>query len=214
MPSIDELNTAINACQKCPLHLTRVNAVPGEGPAHAEILFIGEAPGKNEDEQARPFVGRAGNLLDQLLASAGIDRRNIFITNVLKCRPPDNRDPTLEEITACQPWLEQQMEALNPTLVIPLGRHSTARFLAFKKIGDIRGQLRRSRDRWNILPIMHPAAGLRRGDMKQAIQADFLKIPGLLAMLRHKAEPSSQATRQEPTDAADKADPKTQTSLF
>ena len=126
---INEVAGQVKVCEKCNLHLSRKNAVPGEGPAQVELMFIGEGPGFYENEQGRPFVGQAGKFLDELLASAGVTRADVYITNVVKCRPPGNRDPLPDELSACRGYLERQIEALNPTVIVTLGRYSMAHFL-------------------------------------------------------------------------------------
>ena len=190
MDTLDEVAHQVNACADCPLHAGRANAVPGEGPPDAEILFIGEGPGFHEDRQGRPFVGPAGNFLEDLLGSIGMSREQVFIANMVKCRPPENRDPTPREISACSKYLDRQIELLNPLLIVTLGRFSTAKFLPNQAISRVRGRLR-SVDGRHVFPIMHPAAGLRRQEMREGIEEDFAKIPGLLDVLRIQAEPPS-----------------------
>lgn len=164
-------------CQTC------TQMVPGEGAHDAEILFIGEAPGKNEDLQGRPFVGQAGKLLDELIGSIGLVREDVFITNILKCRPPGNRDPLPLEIEHHWPWLERQVEAIDPLLIIPLGRHAMNRFLPKRKIGRDHGQARLMGGRV-YFPVHHPAAALYTGSLKQTLLDDFAKIPALLERVR------------------------------
>lgn len=188
MESLDELSRRVSGCIDCPLHSGRTNAVPGEGPADAEILFIGEGPGYHEDRQGRPFVGAAGSFLEDLLQSIGMSREQVFIANMVKCRPPNNRDPVPAEIAACSKYLDRQIELINPLLIITLGRFATARFLPGQSISRVRGRLRAVGGR-HIFPIMHPAAGLRRQEMRAAIEEDFAKVPGLLDVLRMQAEP-------------------------
>ena len=138
--ALGQLNIGVNGCRACPLATTRTRAVPGEGPVDAEILLIGEAPGYYEDQQGRPFVGAAGQFLETLLASIGLKRTDVFIANVVKCRPPQNRDPLPEEIGACSHWLGEQLEILKPKVIVTLGRYSLARFLPGQPIGKIHGQ--------------------------------------------------------------------------
>ena len=190
METLEDLDQRVRNCTDCPLHGSRTNAVPGEGPANAEILFIGEGPGFHEDRQGRPFVGPAGNFLEELLQSIGMSRDQVYIANMVKCRPPNNRDPAPSEISACSKYLDRQIELINPLLIVTLGRFSMARFLPGQSISRVRGRLRPVGGR-HIFPIMHPAAGLRRQEMRSAIEQDFAKVPGLLDVLRMQADPAS-----------------------
>lgn len=178
------LNKEIRSCEKCPLHKTRTQGVPGEGPADADILFIGEAPGQNEDLQGIPFIGAAGKFLVELLASIGLTREQVFIANVLKSRPPGNRDPLPEEAAACWPFLERQVAIIDPKLVILLGRHSMDRFLPGLKISQAHGRPKRrlvsGLGTRVYLPIYHPAAALYNGSLRQTLFDDFAKIPAIL----------------------------------
>lgn len=191
METLEDLAQRVRDCTECPLHNGRTNAVPGEGPDDAEILFIGEGPGYYEDQQGRPFVGPAGNFLEELLQSIGMTRDQVYIANMVKCRPHNNRDPMPNEIAACSKYLDRQIELINPLLIITLGRFSMTRFLPGQSISRVRGQLRSVGGR-HIFPIMHPAAGLRRQEMRSAIEEDFAKVPGLLDVLRMQAEPASE----------------------
>ncbi len=173
----------VRACPLCDLSRTRKRAVPGEGPIDAEVFFIGEGPGFNEDQQGRPFVGPAGRLLNELLASIGLDRSKVYITNVVKCRPPDNRDPMPQEITACAPYLERQLAAIKPKVVVTLGRYSMAKFFAGASITKIHGQPKRIGHTF-YFPMLHPAAALRQESYMAAVKADMLKIPALLEEAR------------------------------
>ena len=202
MDTLEDLAQRVRDCTDCPLHLSRTNAVPGEGPANAEILFIGEGPGFHEDRQGRPFVGPAGNFLEELLQSIGMTRDQVYIANMVKCRPPNNRDPAPSEISACSKFLDRQIELIDPLLIVTLGRFSMSRFFPGQSISRVRGRLRPAAGR-QILPIMHPAAGLRRQEMRAAIEEDFAKVPGLLDVLRMQAEPASAtAIHEEPVDYA------------
>ena len=194
MDTLAAVARVVNACTDCQLHAGRTNAVPGEGPDAAELLFIGEGPGFHEDRQGRPFVGPAGNFLEDLLQSIGMTRDQVYIANMVKCRPPDNRDPVPSEIAACSKYLDRQIELLDPILIVTLGRFSTARFIPGQSISRVRGRLRRVNGR-HIFPIMHPAAGLRRQEMRAAIEEDFAKIPGLLDVLRIQSEPASEGAQ-------------------
>ena len=210
MDTLAEVARVVNVCTDCQLHAGRTNAVPGEGPDAAEILFIGEGPGFHEDRQGRPFVGPAGNFLEDLLQSIGMTRDQVYIANMVKCRPPDNRDPVPSEIAACSKYLDRQIELLDPLLIVTLGRFSTARFIPGQSISRVRGRLRRVNGR-HIFPIMHPAAGLRRQEMRAAIEEDFAKIPGLLDVLRIQSEPASEGAQIREAGASYEPSPAQQT---
>src|SRR6266536_3458966 len=158
----------------------RTKAVPGEGNPHARIMFIGEGPGFHEDRQGRPFVGPAGQFLEELLASINLKRADVFITNVVKCRPPENRDPLPEEINACNDYLDRQIAAIKPQAIVTLGRYSMAKFFGNEKITAIHGRARKE-DGYICIAMYHPAAGLHRPDLKDTIRADFKKIPRIIA---------------------------------
>lgn len=178
---LEKIREEVSVCQKCKLGKTRVNAVPGEGDPNAEIIFIGEAPGANEDKKGIPFCGAAGNFLDEMLGSIGLDRKDIFITNTVKCRPPENRDPEDDEKTACRPFLEQQFKIINPKLIVCLGRHSAATFLpGAGTITTTHGKAFRRPSGQVYLPLYHPAAALHNGSLRQTLVADFNKIPEIL----------------------------------
>jgi len=163
-------------CETC------TNFVPGEGSATAEVMLIGEAPGASEDKTGRPFVGRAGKLLDQLLAEAGLDRERVFITNVVKARPPKNRDPKPAEVRHHLPWLEAQLALIQPRLLVPLGRHALAHFAAGAKISQVHGTLLLERGR-ALFPMLHPAVALYSPDQRETLFADARKLPDALAEL-------------------------------
>ena len=169
----------VASCTDCKLHLSRKLAVPGEGPPDAELMFIGEGPGFHENEQGRPFVGAAGNFLEELLASIGLSRDQVFITNIVKCRPPGNRDPQTEEIEACSGYLERQTTSLNPKVIVTLGRFSMARFFPKARISAIHGNAQRIGNRL-VVPMYHPAAALHQPSLRNTIQADFAKLPELI----------------------------------
>jgi uracil-DNA glycosylase family 4 len=181
--SLDVVAAEVRVCPLCDLCKTRIKAVPGEGSAQAEVLFIGEAPGMHEDRQGRPFVGAAGQFLDELLASVGLDRASCFITNVIKCRPPNNRDPEPVEITACAPYLDRQITLLNPKLIVTLGRYSMAKFFPGESISRIHGKLRNVGGRL-VLPMYHPAAALHQNSLRATILQDFKQVPAALARAR------------------------------
>ena len=199
----------VSACTSCTLHKTRKKSVPGEGPANSEIMFIGEGPGMNENEQGRPFVGAAGSFLNQLLAQAGLKREDVWIGNVVKCRPPENRDPMPEELAACNVYLERQIEALNPSIIVTLGRFSMGKFMPGAKISAVHGQMRRVGNRF-VIAMFHPAAALHNVNIKPQILADFAKLPQLLDVARKELAKSAPTAlkAEEP-----KEEPK-QLSLF
>jgi DNA polymerase len=167
------------ACQRCRLYQSATKPVPGEGPPGARILFVGEAPGFQEDRQGRPFVGPAGQLLEELLAGIGLSRSDVFITNMVKHRPPGNRDPQADEIEACKPYLDRQIELVDPRVVATLGRFAMERFLPGAKISKVHGQPRRLGERV-FVPILHPAAALHRGDWRPLLEADFRALRRVL----------------------------------
>jgi DNA polymerase len=188
--TLRSLALGIGACQKCDLGKTRTRAVPGEGNPNADIVFVGEGPGFHEDQQARPFVGAAGKFLDELLASIGLRRADVFICNVLKCRPPGNRDPLPGEIESCKPWLDDQLQVIDPRVIVTLGRFSMSRYFPGQSISKIHGQPRKFGD-VTVVPMYHPAAALHQGSLRKTIEYDFSKLPGLLAEAL-KEEPKEQ----------------------
>jgi DNA polymerase len=193
----DELRAVaseVRACEACKLHLSRKNAVPGEGPAASELMFIGEGPGFHENEQGRPFVGAAGKYLDELLAKIGFSREQVFIGNVVKCRPPGNRDPLPEEIQACAGYLERQVAAIQPGVIVTLGRFSMARYFPNTRISDIHGQARTVNGRL-VVAMYHPAAALHQPSLRREIEADFARLPGLI---QRAAPPASEAEPKTP----------------
>lgn len=183
MDSLQEIDRLVAACTDCALHRGRRYAVPGEGDPNAELMFIGEGPGAQEDAQGRPFVGAAGGFLEELLRSIGLTRRQVYIANMVKCRPPQNRDPLPEEMGACSKYLNRQIELIDPLLIVTLGRFSLARFFPGEGITRARGRLR-ERDGRRIYPIMHPAAALYRQEMRGLIVEDFKRIPDILEQAR------------------------------
>lgn len=174
------------SCQACELAQQRNRVVPGEGAEDADLLFIGEAPGFNEDQQGRPFVGAAGAFLDDLLSSIGLSRSEVYIANVIKCRPPGNRDPLPGEIEACRPWLNQQIEIIRPKVIVTLGRFSLARYFTNETIGKVHGKPRKIGD-IVCFPMYHPAAALHQGSLRKVIEEDMLRLPELLKNLEPRA---------------------------
>ena len=200
MDSLDEVAQAVRGCTDCPLHRGRTNAVPGEGSPSAELMFIGEGPGFHEDRQGRPFVGPAGQLLEGLLATIGTNRNDVFIANMVKCRPPDNRDPEPSEIAACSKYLERQIELINPKLIVTLGRFSLGRFFPGESVTRARGKLRH-KDGRAIFPVLHPAAALRRNELRKTLVDDFRAISELLEfeeLPQPQPEPRTESTTDEP----------------
>ena len=201
MSALAELYRKIAACRDCEeLARTRTQTVPGEGPEKPQIVFIGEAPGYHEDQQGRPFVGQAGQFLEQLLNSIGLKRSDVYICNVIKCRPPNNRDPLPLEIKNCQKWLDQQLELLSPKMIVTLGRYSLARFFPGEPISKVHGKARKQ-DNIIYFAMYHPAAALHQQSLRQTIEADMLKIPPLLVQV-------------EPVEEVKKEDKPEQLSLF
>jgi DNA polymerase len=206
MDDLEILAGQVTSCQKCRLGQSRKKAVPGEGDPRAAIMFIGEAPGFWENEEGRPFVGPAGKLLEELLAGIGLRREQVYIANVLKCRPPNNRDPLPDELAACGDYLDRQIALIEPRLIVTLGRYSMARFFPPNKgMRDLHGKTARY-GRATCLALYHPAAALRQGSLKQVLEDDFRKIPELL-------ERAELDFRNEPT-AAVPAQPMEQLSLL
>ena len=198
MDTLSEIADRVRACKDCALSMGRTNAVPGEGPLDAEVMFIGEGPGLQEDRQGRPFVGPAGQFLDQLLTDVGMSREQVFIANMIKCRPPQNRDPAPVEMAACSKYLDRQIELIDPKLIVTLGRFSLGRFFPGESITRARGRVR-YKDGRAIFPVMHPAAGLRREEMKASIIQDFKAIPGILEEAAHPpAAAGPEEVPQEP----------------
>ncbi|HEY3310909.1 MAG TPA: uracil-DNA glycosylase [Anaerolineales bacterium] len=191
--TLAQIASEVSVCKNCALHKTRTLSVPGEGPANAEIMLIGEGPGATEDAQGRPFVGAAGKFLVELLEQAGLKRNDVWIGNVVKCRPPMNRDPLPEELAACNLYLERQIAAINPKIIITLGRFSMAKFMPGAKITQVHGQMRRHGERF-VIAMFHPAAALHQANLKPAIMADFARLPQMLEVARREL---SKSTSQE-----------------
>ncbi len=211
-PADDDVRTDLVAlagevasCIRCPLHATRTKAVPGEGDASSDLMFVGEAPGYHEDQQGRPFVGQAGRLLQELLASIGLTREQVFIANVLKCRPPNNRDPLPDEVAACQAFLQRQIELVRPRVICTLGNHAT-KLLTGNPEGITRVHGRpqiftAGAQAIYLFPIFHPAAALYTRAMLTTLQEDVRQLPELLERPRplpgEEAEPCSVEPAEE-----------------
>lgn len=185
---LNELNKEMSACSKCALRPGCTQVVPGEGSAKAEIMFIGEGPGAKEDELGRPFVGAAGKFLDEMLGTINLKREDIYIANVVKCRPPQNRDPLPEEAAACWPWLLEQIKIIQPKLIVTLGRHSMERFLPEMKISQVHGQAKRREieeiGKQVFYTLYHPAAALYNGSMREVLLKDFKRIPKVIEKIK------------------------------
>ena len=179
MSALTDLYKEIALCRKCEIARNRTKVVPGEGAENADIMFIGEAPGFNEDQQGRPFVGAAGQFLEELLASINLTRQQVYIANVIKCRPPNNRDPLPIEISNCQPWLERQIQLLSPKIIVTLGRYSMAKYFPGKSISKIHGTFQVVNG-LTYFAMYHPAAALHQGNLRSDIIKDIQKLPGLL----------------------------------
>ena len=186
----------VSVCTQCDLHYSRVNAVPGEGPVDAQIMFIGEGPGFHENQQGRPFVGAAGRFLEELLNGIGLKRTDVFITNIVKCRPPGNRDPEPQEIEACNQYLERQIHAINPKVIVTLGRYSMNRFLPNAKISDIHGQAMNVKGRL-VVAMYHPAAALHQRSLRPVIEKDFSQLPDLITKADQMPEYVEQKSEDE-----------------
>ena len=199
---MERLVVEIRDCQRCGLWRTRTKSVPGEGPIDAEVLFIGEAPGVNEDKQGRPFVGAAGSFLSELLAAANLRREDVYICNVLKSRPPGNRDPLPDEIAACKPWLDEQIAIIQPLVIVTLGRFSMSRYFPRQSISRIHGRAERVGERF-VVPMYHPAAALHQQSLRETILEDFRALPALIA----RARAEQAARRQAEAEAAARAAP-------
>ena len=194
---LDELRVQVESCRRCPLCDGRTQTVFGVGNPHARVMFIGEAPGKNEDLQGEPFVGAAGHYLNELLGCAGLRREDVFIANVLKCRPPGNRDPRPEEIQTCTPYLREQTRTIDPEVLVTLGKFST-QFVLKTQVGITRlhGRVQRA-GKFLVFPIFHPAAALYDGAKREALENDFVTLGQLLHQLdEQKAQAAKAAERQ------------------
>ena len=201
---LNEVAAEVVVCPKCELSRTRTHAVPGEGNPNARIMLIGEGPGFHEDQQGKPFVGASGKFLSELLGYADLTREDVFITNVVKCRPPGNRDPLPDEIAACSNYLDRQIEAIDPEVIVTLGRFSMSRWFAGERISKIHGQPRKVGTRL-IVPMFHPAAALHQGSIRPQIEDDFRKLPKILA--------EAERERAAQAKSNDEPEPK-QTSFF
>lgn len=189
------LNDKILKCQLCRLAKSRTNAVPGTGPAKVEVVFVGEGPGRNEDLEGKPFVGAGGKLLDELLHNAGLERSLVYVTNVVKCRPPGNRKPLDDEVEICtNAYLEKQLTILKPLLICTLGATALEYFTGMNRMGEAHGKLTRGKNGIALLPTYHPASIFRNQSYKALLQADLMKIPKVLSQLRREEQKQRQTT--------------------
>jgi DNA polymerase len=211
-----EIAAEVRGCTRCPLHRGRTQAVPGEGNPISDVLLVGEGPGAREDATGRPFVGPAGQLLKELLRSIGWAREDVFIANVVKCRPPGNRDPEPEEVAACGTFLERQERALDPAVIVTLGRHSLARYLPGARISAVHGSLRRAGGRF-IFTMYHPAAALHQASLRETLFADIRGLPAALLRAREALEAERVASvlpAAVSVATADRAGDEQQLTLF
>ena len=207
--AMEKIAAEVRGCTLCDLHKTRTKAVPGAGNLQTQILFIGEGPGFNEDKQGLPFVGQSGKYLETLLKIINLKREDVFITNVVKCRPPENRDPLPVEIGTCKPYLDQQINLIDPLMIVTLGRFSMARYFPNGKISQIHGQAKIENGR-AYYPLFHPAAVLRNPALQSQMEGDFRRIPEILT----KVQKLRDAGKKPPPSAGEDAPPPTQLSLF
>jgi uracil-DNA glycosylase len=204
--ALESIATEVAGCTRCPLHEQRTRAVPGEGHPDTEVVFVGEGPGFNEDQQGRPFVGAAGSLLNELLGMIGWRRSEVFITNVVKCRPPGNRDPEPAEIAACAPYLRRQLEVLDPALIVTLGRHSLQTFMPGARIGSAHGTVgpvdpATGAGSALAYAMYHPAAALRQNSLRETMRADMAGVPEVLIDARRRRDAASAEPVAEPEPA-------------
>jgi len=214
--ALAQVATEVRACTKCALCQGTKNGVPGEGNPHAEVMFIGEGPGRDEDRLGRPFVGQAGGFLNELIGAAGLERAQVFITNVVKHRPPENRDPLPEEIAACSDYLTRQIAAIDPKVIVTLGRYSMARFIPGAKISKIHGQMKLVDGRV-VVTMYHPASALHQQALRPTLLEDFrTAIPAALELARQLAAQGKlgNAAAKKPDDGDDDGTPPEQLSLF
>lgn len=194
---LTEIAKEVSSCTMCELHYSRKMAVPGEGPENSEIIFIGEGPGFHENEQGRPFVGAAGKFLEELLTKIGLSREEVFITNVVKCRPPGNRDPRPEEVEICtKTYLDRQIQAINPKVIVTLGRFSMNLLIPNAKISNVHGQPVQIKGRL-VVPMYHPAAALHQGSLRPVIENDFSQLPRLIAERDSAPQPQGDEFKDE-----------------
>jgi len=226
--ALEEIAAEVSVCTLCPLHKGRTRAVPGEGHEETEVVFVGEGPGYNEDREGRPFVGQAGGLLNEMLKAIAWRRQEVFITNVVKCRPPGNRDPEPSEIAACAPYLKRQLQVLDPAVVVTLGRHSLATFMPGTRISAVHGTMSATDPETGAASattyaMYHPAAALRQGSLKETMLTDMCGLPEVLIQARERRastisgatfvtadeaiSPSVRESEQQPVEATMESEP-------
>lgn len=215
MKDLAEIAEIVSKCQDCALHQSRIKSVPGEGPENAKILFIGEGPGFHENQQGRPFVGQSGKFLDELLSASGLKREAVFITNIVKCRPPGNRDPQPEELEACAKYLDRQIELINPEIIVTLGRFSMTKYFNQVKISQIHGNMKKIDGRY-VVAMYHPAAALHQPALKNTLLDDFAKLKKYLVQVNSENAIKENSTKKYNPFVAQKEeeDEPTQLSLF
>lgn len=191
-----DVETRVRACTECELCRTRTQAVPGNGNPEAEILFVGEAPGFHEDRQGLPFVGAAGQFLNEMLDKIGLSRADVFVTNVVKCRPPGNRDPLPDEMAACSAFLDEQIALIKPKVIVTLGRFSMARWFPNERISRIHGQARRFGE-VTVVPMYHPAAALHQQSLRATVEADMMKLPRILEDIQREVQEAEEPTPEQ-----------------
>lgn len=193
------VEAGVRSCTRCRLAQSRTQAVPGVGPAGAQIMFIGEAPGFYEDQQGEPFVGPAGHFLNELLSQIGLERKDVYITNVVKCRPPQNRDPQPDEIEACRDWLDKQIQSIKPKVIVTISRYAMARWFPERKISEIHGHARRFGD-LVVVPMYHPAAALHQPSLRRVVEEDFHRLPDYIKNPGKVAAGSTSSTTKSPPE--------------
>lgn len=216
MNDLSEIAFQVSSCSDCPLHHSRIKSVPGEGPETSSIMFIGEGPGFHENQQGRPFVGQAGKFLEELLTRAGLKREEVFITNVVKCRPPGNRDPQPDELEACSKYLDRQIELINPKMIVTLGRFSMAKFFGQVKISQIHGGMKKI-DQRIVVAMYHPAAALHQPALKNTLLEDFSKLQSFITKINSEnviKENQSINYHHEVLESKEEEEKPTQLSLF
>lgn len=198
MSVLSEIAAEVRVCTLCELSQSRTNAVPGTGPEDADVFFIGEGPGWHEDQQGAPFVGASGRFLTELIQRAGLERENVFITNVVKCRPPGNRDPLPDEMEACAPYLNRQIDVIDPLVLVTLGRFSMSRYFPNERISRIHGQPKKI-GRRTVVPMYHPAAALHQGALRGAIEEDFDQLGKIIDKARTERDKDDAPAPEEAT---------------
>jgi uracil-DNA glycosylase len=191
-----DVEEQIRGCTMCELHRTRTNAVPGDGARSADLLFIGEAPGFHEDRNGVPFIGAAGKFLDEMLESINLDRSSVYITNVVKCRPPGNRDPLPDELAACSVYIDKQIELIDPKVIVTLGRFSMARWFPKDRISRIHGKPKRF-GKVVVVPMYHPAAALHQSSLRATIEADMKRLPQILAEVEAESQQADELSPEQ-----------------